>query len=154
MNLNNKKHIRLFFEIILSVVAIFGIINLFNIIEIDIVEIDIIAIIGGLFFGLIILGEIIDNVKVLLNKPIISIDGDYITIRRTFVRRKILISEISFRFFDMAFCEYLYLKHGSKKTMINCAYLSDDLEMKLRKAFVLSKYGEVAYQNIKNALDY
>lgn len=93
---------------------------------------DIIFVIVISVFSLILLSEIIDNVQVLLGKPIISIEGDYLTIRRLFRNKKMLVSEISFKFTDTAFVEYLPLKHGSKSTMIKCNLVPDELEKQLR----------------------
>ena len=83
-------------------------------------------------FSLILLSEIIDNVQVLLGKQIISIEGDYLTIRRLFRNKKMLVSEISFKFMDIGFSQSLLLKHGSKSTMIKCNLVPDELEKQLR----------------------
>ena len=92
----------------------------------------IITVIAIIISYLILLSEIIDNVQVLLGKPIISIEGDYLIIRRLFRNKKMLISEISFKFMDIGFSEYLYLKNGSKKAMIKYYHVPDDLETQLR----------------------
>ena len=84
-------------------------------------------------FSLILLSEIIDNVQVLLGKQIISIEGDYLTIRRLFRNKRILISDISFKYDKLAFTEYLLLKHGSKSTMIKCNLVPAELEKQLRR---------------------
>ena len=94
---------------------------------------DIIFVIVISVFSLILLSEIIFNVQVLLGKPIISIEGDYLTIRRLFRNKKMLVSEISFKFTDTAFAEYLLLKHGSKSTMIKCNLVPAELEKQLRR---------------------
>ena len=93
---------------------------------------DIIFVIVISVFSLILLSEIIDNVQVLLGKPIISIEGDYLTIRRLFRNKKMLVSEISFKFMDIGFSQSLLLKHGSKSTMIKCNLVPDELEKQLR----------------------
>lgn len=93
---------------------------------------NIIAAIPITVFCLILLSEIIDNVQVLLGKPIMSIDGDYLIIRQILRNKKILISDISFKYDKLAFTEYLILKYGSKRTIIKCNLIPDDLESQLR----------------------
>lgn len=93
---------------------------------------DIISVIAITVFSLIMLSEIIDNVQVLLGKPIMSIDGDYLIIRQILRNKKILISDISFKYDKLAFTEYLILKYGSKRTMIKCNLIPNDLERQLR----------------------
>lgn len=93
---------------------------------------NIIAAIPITVFSLILLSEIIDNVQVLLGKPIMSIDGDYLIIRQILRNKKILISDISLKYDKLAFTEYLILKYGSKRTMIKCNLIPDELEKQLR----------------------
>lgn len=93
---------------------------------------DIIFVIVISVFSLILLSEIIDNVQVLLGKQIMSIEGDYLIIRRLFRNKKMLVSEISFKFMDIGFSQSLLLKHGSKSTMIKCNLVPDELEKQLR----------------------
>lgn len=93
---------------------------------------NIIAAIPITVFSLILLSEIIDNVQVLLGKPIMCIEGDYLIIRQILRKKKILISDISFKYDKLAFTEYLILKYGSKRTMIKCNLIPDDLENQLR----------------------
>ena len=84
-------------------------------------------------FSLILLSEIIDNVQVLLGKQIMSIEGEYLIIRQILRNKRILISDISFKYDKLAFTEYLLLKHGSKRTMIKCNLIPDVLEKQLRR---------------------
>ena len=83
-------------------------------------------------FCLILLSEIFDNLQVLLGKPIMSIDGEYLIISQILRNKRILISDISLKYDKLAFTEYLILKYGSKSTMIKCNLVPDELEKQLR----------------------
>ena len=149
MNLNNKKHIRLFFENIIIIIVLLVLIKLSFEGE-PLLELYL----GRILVAIMLINEFIANVRALRNKPFIAIEGDYLIIYNNFHSRRLLIADTRFRFQKIMLRNYLVFNCNTRLSMLRCAFISDDLEMQLRKAFVQSKYGEVALENMKKALDY